>query len=109
VAGHLAERFWAVMRRGMPYVICDTDGTPVTPAQAKQIITEQWTVPAEARSRRRSKKAKKAGKAPHQALTGHAKPDTQKRRHTRRPSPPTILTMAVADVKQPDHLTPDPR
>jgi hypothetical protein len=31
VAAHLAERAWTVMRRGMPYVICDTDGTPVTP------------------------------------------------------------------------------
>ena len=26
VAANLAERFWAVMNRGMPYVICDTDG-----------------------------------------------------------------------------------
>jgi transposase len=97
VAGHLAQRFWAVMRRGMPYVICDTDGTPVTPAQAKQIIAEQWTVPAEVRSRRRSKKA---GKAPQQAITGHARPDTQRRRHTRRPSPPTIVNPAIGDVKQ---------
>ena len=31
VAANLAERAWAVMDRGMPYVICDTDGTPVTP------------------------------------------------------------------------------
>lgn len=98
VAGHLAERFWAVMRRGMPYVICDTDGTPVTPEQAKRIIAQQWTVPPEVRSRRRSKKA---GKAPHQAQTGHAKPDTQRHRHTRRPSPPTILTPVVEEVKQP--------
>src|SRR6266536_3449010 len=29
VAAHLAERAWAVMDRGMPYVICDIDGTPV--------------------------------------------------------------------------------
>ena len=28
---YLAERAWAVMDRGMPYVICDVDGTPVTP------------------------------------------------------------------------------
>ena len=31
VAVNLAERFWAVMNRGMPYVICDTGGRPVTP------------------------------------------------------------------------------
>lgn len=68
VAGHLAERFWAVMTRGMPYVVCDTDGNPVTPAEAKTIIAEQWTVPAAVRARRRSRK--KAGKAPQQALPG---------------------------------------
>lgn len=105
VAGHLAQRFWAVMRREMPYVICDTDGTPVTAQEAKEIIAEQWTVPPEIRSRRRSRKA---GKAPQQAITGHAKPDTQRRRHTRRPSPSTILTPPIGDVKQPA-LTPDPR
>ena len=41
VAAHLAERAWTVMDRGTPYVVCDTDGTPVTPAQAKQIIAER--------------------------------------------------------------------
>jgi hypothetical protein len=30
----------------MPYVVCDTDGTPVSPEQAKKIIAEQWTVTA---------------------------------------------------------------
>ncbi|MGX7669180.1 transposase [Plantactinospora sp. DSM 117369] len=33
VAARLAERLWTVMRRRMPYVICDTDGTPVTPSR----------------------------------------------------------------------------
>jgi len=37
----------------MPYVICDTDGSPLDPATAKQIIAEQWTVPAQVRARRR--------------------------------------------------------
>jgi hypothetical protein len=31
VAAHLAERAWTVMDCGLPYVVCDTDGTPVTP------------------------------------------------------------------------------
>jgi transposase len=70
VAGRLAERLWTVMHRRMPYVICDTDGSPVTPAQAKQIIAEQFTVTGDVRRRRRSNKTK-AGKAPQQALTGH--------------------------------------
>ncbi len=71
VAANLAERAWAVMNRGMPYVICDTDGRPVDRDEAKQIITEHWTVPAEVRARRRSKKK---GKAPQTTRAG---------RHTR--------------------------
>ena len=58
----------------MPYVICDTDGHPVTADQARTIIAEHWTVPADVRARRRSKKA---AKAPQQVLTAHAKPDTR--------------------------------
>jgi transposase len=73
VAANLAERAWAVMHRGMPYVICDTDGRPVTPAEAKAIIAEHWTVPADVRARRRSKKT---GKAPQTTRTErHARGD----------------------------------
>jgi hypothetical protein len=60
VAANLAERAWAVMNRGSPYVICDTDGTPVTADQAAATIAQHWTVPTDVRNRRRSKK----GKAP---------------------------------------------
>ena len=67
VAANLAERFWAVMHRQMPYVICDTDGRPVDPDEAKTIIAQHWTVPADVRARRRSKKA---GKAPQTVRTG---------------------------------------
>ena len=70
VAANLAERFWAVMTRGMPYVICDTHGRPVKPDEAKAIIAERWTVPADVRARRRSKKT---GKAPQQVLTAQVK------------------------------------
>jgi transposase len=35
VAAHLAERAWRVMDRGLPYVVCDTDGTPVTPSRPR--------------------------------------------------------------------------
>ena len=74
VAANLAERFWAVMTRGTPYVICDTDGRPVTATEAKAIIAEHWTVPPEVRARRRSKKA---GKAPQQVLVAHARSRAQ--------------------------------
>ena len=73
VAANLAERAWTVMHRGMPYVICDTDQQPVTPAEAATIIAEHWTVPAEVRARRRNKKA---GKAPQQVLTAQERSDT---------------------------------
>jgi hypothetical protein len=67
VAGALAERAWAVMNRQMPYVICDIDGTPVTPEQAKQIIAQHFTVPDEVRRRRRSSKT--PGRKPQQVPT----------------------------------------
>jgi transposase len=71
VAANLAERAWAVMHRQMPYVTCDTNGRPVDTDEAKAIIAEHWTVPAEVRARRRSKKM---GKAPQKVLTGQSKP-----------------------------------
>jgi transposase len=94
VAAHLAERAWAVMDRGMPYVICDTDGVPVTPEQAKAIIAERWTVPEEVRRRRRSRK----GKAPQQVHAGHV---IGAQGATRRPSPsPSSLGRRPGRVKQ---------
>lgn len=69
VAARLAERAHTTMRRGMPYVICDNNGHPVTPEQAHAIIAEHWTVPPEVRARRRSRKTG-AGKAPQHAHTG---------------------------------------
>jgi hypothetical protein len=68
LASHLAERAWAVLSRGTPYVICDNNGSPVTPAQAKKIIAERRAVPEDVRKRRRSRKT--AGKAPQAATTG---------------------------------------
>jgi transposase len=97
VAAHLAERAWTVMDRGMPYVICDTDGTPVTPDAARQIIAERYTVPEEVRRRRRSSKTR--GKAPQQVLKGHV---TGAQGATRRPSPPASLGRQDPNVK-PDH------
>jgi transposase len=94
VAAHLAERAWVVMDRAMPYVICDTDGTPVTVDQAKAIIAQHWTVPEEVRRRRRSKK----GKAPQQVLQGHVQ---GAQGATRRPSPsPSSLGQQTGPVKQ---------
>lgn len=86
VAANLAERFWTVMNRATPYVICDTNGQPVEPDQAKTIIAEHWTVPAEVRARRRSKKM---GKAPQQVLTAHVKSHPKADRRGDLPHPPS--------------------
>jgi hypothetical protein len=71
VAARLAERAWLTLARGEPYVVCDLEGRPVTTEQAKRLIAEHFTVPAEVRRRRRS--TKKAGKAPHMALEAQGK------------------------------------
>lgn len=95
VAAHLAERAWVVMDRGTPYVLCDTDGTPVTAQQAKASIADHWTVPEDVRRRRRSRK----GKAPQQVLTGHVQ---GAQGATRRPSPsPASLAGAPSPSSQP--------
>ena len=71
VAAHLAERAWAVLHRGTPYVVCDIEGNPVGPQEAKDIIAEHFTVTPEQRARRRSKKL---GKAPQKVLAGQSQP-----------------------------------
>ena len=94
VAATLAERTWAVMDRAMPYVICDTNGTPLTPTETKAVIAAHWTVPADVRARRRSKK----GKAPQKVLTGQSKPRAQgtgKRGDLPRPASSTATRQAV--------------
>jgi hypothetical protein len=61
------QRAWAVLSRGTPYVVCGSNGNPVTPAEATKIIADKWTVPENIRKRRRSRKT--AGKAPQTAST----------------------------------------
>ena len=89
----------------MPYVICDTDGRPVTPDEAKAIIAEHWTVPADVRARRRSKKV---GKAPQQVLAGTGEATRSRRRQTRRPSPPRIVHGHQRPRQPTNRLTTDP-
>ena len=96
VAGHLAERAWAVLNRGTPYVICDNNGNPVTPDQAKQIIADKWTVTEATRKRRRSRKI--AGKAPQAATTG---PDRRSDLPRPRSSRPRSQSVKPAAAHQP--------
>lgn len=50
-ATHLLDRVYVVLKEGRPYELRDTDGTPVTPAQARAIIAERYAVPEEVRKR----------------------------------------------------------
>lgn len=88
VAAQLGERSLRVMQRGEAYVVRDVDGRAVSHLEAMAIIAERWTVPEQARRRRRGQKKK--GKAPQQVLKGHVKggvADTA----TRRPSPSSMV------------------
>jgi Transposase IS116/IS110/IS902 family len=89
-AGHLAQRAWAVLNRGTPYVICGNNSNPVTAAEARHIIAEHWTVPEEIRKRRRSRN--QAGKALRQPQPGRtseaAFPAPDRRGHAPRQSTP---------------------
>jgi len=94
VAGHLAERAWAVLNRGTPYVICDNNGNPVTPGEAKKDHRGQV-------DRRRGHpqtppQPQDSGEGP---SGGHNRAG-----QTRRPSPPPIVA-APGQGRQPRHLT----
>jgi transposase len=54
LATTLLTRIAACWRTGQPYVIRDTDTTAVTPAQARAIIAERYTIPPETRRRSRT-------------------------------------------------------
>lgn len=79
VATALASRLVAVLREGRPYVIRDTDGTPVDATTARGIIAERYTVSNDVRaSRRRPRLAQRAKGRPIDGVRSQASP----------PSPP---------------------
>jgi len=50
-ATHLLDRVLAVLRSDKPYEMRDTDGTAVSGQQARELIVERYSVPAEVRRR----------------------------------------------------------
>lgn len=54
VARKLAERTWVTLTTGHPYQLRDTDGTPVTAREAKEIITTRYRVDPATRARTRA-------------------------------------------------------
>jgi transposase len=70
VAAHLADRAWVTLSRQEPYVLRDLDGTPITVAEGKEIVSTKFKVSEDVRRRRRTKK--KAGKAPQGVLVAQS-------------------------------------
>lgn len=97
VAAHLAERLWAVLRRGSPYELRDTDGRPISDQEGRALVAAHWRVPEEVRRRRRSRKHRKEGKVPHQVPSGRA--HGARRAPTRPPSPDRIVPPACTTIK----------
>jgi hypothetical protein len=54
IATTLLSRIIACWRSGQHYVIRDLDGTPLTAAQGRAIVTERYTISADVRRRRRT-------------------------------------------------------
>ncbi|HZE01484.1 MAG TPA: transposase [Pseudonocardiaceae bacterium] len=105
VAARLAERAWLTLSKAELYVIRDLQGRPISPQQARELIAEQFTVPADVRRRRRSNKL--AGRAPQQC-SRHAKS-----RHAaghEAALPPNTITPPNPAVNPTQHtaLTPTP-
>jgi len=64
-ATHLLDRVLAVLRSDKPYEMRDTDGTAVSGPQARELIVERYSVPAEVR--RRTNKRNRRQQADHRA------------------------------------------
>ena len=54
IATALLTRIVACWRRGERYIIRDVDGREVTPEQARRIIADRYTIPAELRRQART-------------------------------------------------------
>ena len=91
VAASLAERAWTVMRRGTPYVICDTDGRPVTPAQPRPSSPGAGPChPKSAPGGAARRRGRPPAKSPEGNTHGAASPSTPLHPVTRSPSNQTL-------------------
>lgn len=75
-SAHLLDRVGVVLREDRPYELRDVDDTPITPARARQIIAERYTVPEEVRKRNRkaARRARMEARAEKQYKRGKAAP-----------------------------------
>lgn len=105
VAARLAERAWLTLAKAEPYVIRDLQGRPISPQQARELIAEQFTVPADVRRRRRS--TKPAGRAPQQC-SRHAKSRHTAGHEAALPTPTITEPNPAVNPTQHTALTPTP-
>jgi hypothetical protein len=64
-ATHLLDRVLAVLRADKPYEVRDSEGRALSGQQARELIVERYTVPAEVR--RRTNKRNRRQQADHRA------------------------------------------
>jgi transposase len=87
IAPALLSRIIACWRAGTPYQVRDTDGTPLTAAQGRAVISARDQVSAELRARRRTSHAKTGTSRRHQESQGAPTP-ARPRTTTLRPARP---------------------
>ncbi len=105
VAARLAEHAWRTLSTAQPYVIRDLQGRPLSPSQARELIAEQFTVPADVRRRRRSNKL--TGRAPQQC-SRHKKSQHAAGHEAALPVDTITRTNSSVNPAQPAALTPTP-
>jgi transposase len=86
----LLTRIIACWRAGTPYQLRDTDGTPITPAQGRQIISQRYQISAELRAQRRTSHIKTQRRA--------GEKEVAKRSGTS-PPPPTLRPASRLDIR----------
>ncbi len=71
-ATHLLDRIQVVCQQDRPYQLRDPDGQPITPAQARTLIAERYTVPDQVRRRnnRRARRQRAEQRAERQQQKG---------------------------------------
>jgi transposase len=88
ISAALLTRIIACWRAGTPYQLRDTDGTPLTPARGRQIISERYRVSDELRALRRTTHARAGTSRRHQESPGAPTP-ARPRPHATTTSPST--------------------
>jgi transposase len=80
IATVLLTRIVACWRANTPYIIRDLDGTPLTPAQGRAIVTDRYTISPELRRQRRTtneRTSRRSKESPSAPSTGSSTPEAK--------------------------------